>query len=35
MKHMMEIAIVFLCVEYVKHLPKDHPDLVNAKGNNI
>ena len=33
--YVMEIAIVFLCVEYVKHLPKDHPDLVNAKGNNI
>ena len=29
---MCAIIIFFTCIDYIKHLSKDHPDFVNAKG---
>ena len=26
--------LIILFIEYIKYLPKDHPDLLNAKGKN-
>ena len=29
------LSLLVYYVEYIKHLPKDHPDLINAKGKKI